>query len=437
MNCDILIKNTSFLNENFAIVKGKNIAINNGKIESIFDCLENDYTSDNFIDGKDIVWMPGLVDGHLHTSQQLLRGRLLDERPVIWKRINIPHESKLTEEGSELSSKIAALEMIKSGTTGFVDIGGKYVENFASVYEKSGLRCALTYMTNDNPFAPESLRTTVTEGIDRLIDLYNKYENKHKRMKVFFSVPSLTVASEEMITAVFSEAKKRDIPVETHMNEYSSEVFEFIEKYQLRPFEYLEKNNLIGKFIAAHCIFLSETEIEIIKNHDVKVIHCPFSNSAKGVPRTPQLLANNISVGFGTDGSGHGGLDLFKDMRLFRGIMNAVIGTGSADYQIMPSKTLLKIATQGGSNSLFSDNIGKLKEGYFADLIGIDLMQPHIYPTQNLVNSLVESVCGNDVKHMIVHGNLIMKNREIVTMDEEKILYEMKKFIEDGKLEVF
>lgn len=101
---------------------------------------------------------PGLIDGHLHTSQQLLRGRLLDEKPVIWKRVNVPFESRLDPETSRLSAQLAAMEMISCGTTGFVDAGGKYPEVFAEVYDSCGLRGRLSVMTNDNPNAPESLR---------------------------------------------------------------------------------------------------------------------------------------------------------------------------------------------------------------------------------------------------------------------------------------
>ncbi|MEG1994618.1 MAG: amidohydrolase family protein, partial [Oscillospiraceae bacterium] len=318
-NFDIILYNVTYLDEKCEVIKDKVIAIKDGKIAKILDD-KKDFTAETQIDCKYKFVMAGLVDGHLHTSQQLLRGRLLDEKPVIWKRVNVPFESNLNEETSELSAKVAALEMIKNGTTGFVDIGGKYVPNFADVYEKSGLRGRLTYMTNDSPFAPKALTISPKEGLERLIEL-NK--NCKGLIKGYFSVPSLTAVSEEMINTIFSQAIERDIPVQTHMNEYASEVFDFIEKYGERPFEYLEKKGLMSeKFVAAHCIFLSESEKEIVKNYDVKVIHCPFSNCGKGVPETPQLLRQGISVGLGTDGSAHGGLDLFKEIRLFRGVMN-------------------------------------------------------------------------------------------------------------------
>ena len=426
---DICLYNAAYIDEDMKLVKDKAIIINDGMIKEIKDTKNKVEAKEN-IDCRNLVLMSGFVDGHIHTSQQLLRGRLLDEKPVIWKRINVPFESKLNEETSRFSAQSAALEMITCGTTGFVDVGGKYVEEFADVYLQSGLRGRLTYMTNDNPYAPKELTIGVNEGVDRLIKFANKY-NKGL-IKGYFSVPSLTAISKEMMHAVFSEAIKRDIPVETHMNEYASEVYDFIEMYGKRPFEYLEDEGLMSdKFVAAHCIFLSEDEKDIIKKHDSKVIHCPYSNCGKGVPDTPQLLHKGISVGFGTDGTAHGGLDIFKEIRLFRGVMNAKYAVDKADPQIMPAETLLKMASKGGSNALFEEKTGFIKEGYNADIIGINIMQPHLFPTQNIIHTITESACGLDVTHSIIGGKLVMKDKEVITLDKEKIMYDCVKFQEN------
>ncbi|MEG0765521.1 MAG: amidohydrolase family protein, partial [Pseudoflavonifractor sp.] len=142
-NYDLLLRNATYLNPQMGITSGKTIAIRDGSIAAI---LEGDApaTAEQTMDGRGLLWMPGLVDGHTHTSQQLLRGRLLDEKPVIWKRVNVPFESRLTQESARLSAQLAALEMIKNGTTGFLDAGGKYVETYAEVYTQSGLRGGLT-----------------------------------------------------------------------------------------------------------------------------------------------------------------------------------------------------------------------------------------------------------------------------------------------------
>lgn len=425
--CDLLLRNISYLSPEMTIVQGASIAIENGLISAIFSGDQPLPAAKRTLEGEGLLWMPGLADGHTHTSQQLLRGRLLDEKPVIWKRVNVPFESRLTEESSKLSAELAALEMIKNGTTGFVDAGGKYAEVFAEVYEASGLRGRLTYMTNDNPYAPESLRTKLPQALDRLDRLRRQLNG---RLRAYYSVTALTAASEELFRSVLEAAQEAGIPAEVHMNEYSSEVLDFIERYGARPLEYLEQNGLLkGILIAPHCIFLSESEMEILQNRDVRVMHCPFSNCGKGVPPTPVLLTKGITVGFGTDGSAHGGADLFREMRLFRSLMQVHWGVSRADSEVMPAETLLRMATQGGAAALDLPNGGAVRVGAAADLIALDIDQPHLYPTQNLVHSLVESAVGSDVQHMIVDGNLIMENRRVLTLDEARIKADCKRIL--------
>lgn len=419
MKYDILITDTRYLAPDMTIKEGT-IAIKDGRYAALLGKSEIAEAA-KVIHGGGLLWMPGLTDGHTHTSQQLLRGRLLDEKPVIWKRVNVPFESCLDEEDSAFSAEVAALEMIRSGTTSFVDAGGKYPSVFASVFRRAGLRGRVTRFSNDN--ATPSLRLDKDQLLAEMEELISELEGD-ELIKPIYSVTALTAASSDFFTAVFKAARSHDIPVEVHMNEYGSEVSDFIGQYGLRPFEYLEENGLLEgiRFTAPHCIFLSHSEMEIIRRHDIRVAHCPFSNCGKGVPDTPTLLSMGIRTGFGSDGAAHGGLDLFKEMRLFRGVMNATRGVHSADSQIMSAETLLRMATAGGAGALHEDKLGYIGEGMLADLIAIDASAPHLWPTQNLVHSIVESADGHDVKHMIVNGRLIMENRNILTLDEQEIM---------------
>lgn len=421
ISCDILLKDVRYLAPDMTIVSGKSIAISKGRILDIADAENETYQADTVLSGKHLLWMPGLVDGHTHTSQQLLRGRLLDEKPVIWKRVNIPFESRLDPEMSRLSAELAAMEMISCGTTSFVDAGGKYPEVFAEIYRQSGLRGRLSVMTNDNPNAPKSLRApSVSEGVARLRAMRSALAGG--RLAPIYSVTTPTAVSEELLRAVLEAAAEDGVPVETHMNEYASEVTEFIERYGQRPFVWLEQEGLLAApMVAPHCIFLSQEEIEILARRRIRVAHCPFSNCGKGVPPTPQLLHAGVPVGFGTDGSAHGGLDLFREMRLFRGVMNVTRGIAEANSSIMPAETLLRMATHGGAAALFEPGLGAIEVGSPADLIAIDTDAPHLWPTQNLIHSLVESASGADVRHTIVDGALVMKDRELLTLDRERI----------------
>lgn len=430
LQCDLLLRNARYLAPDMTIKEGQDIAVCGGRIAGIAPAQENRFCARETIEDSRLLWMPGLIDGHIHTSQQLLRGRLLDEKPVIWKRVNVPFESRLTEETSRLSAQLAAMEMMLFGTTGFVDAGGKYPEVFAQVYDDAGLRGRLSVMTNDNPHAPESLRApSVEAGVERLRAM--KRALTGSLLRPIYSVTTPTAVSEGLLRAVFEAAAEDGVPVETHLNEYASEVTEFIERTGERPFIWLEKEDLLrAPLLAPHCIFLSPQEIGVLARHDVRVAHCPFSNCGKGAPKTPQLLASGIHVGLGSDGAAHGGLDLFREMRLFRGVMNVTRGIESADSCVMPAETLLTMATQGGAAALFEEETGRIETGMLADLIALDTDAPHLWPTQNLVHSLVESASGADVRHMIVNGRLLMKNRELLTIDADRVRHEAKRLFE-------
>ncbi len=429
LRCDLLLTNARYLSPDMTVVSGKAIAVKDGRVLDIVDQDTSAYQAETVLSGSHLLWMPGLVDGHLHTSQQLLRGRLLDEKPVIWKRVNVPFESRLDEESSRLSACLAAMEMISCGTTGFVDAGGKYPEIYAEVYQEAGLRGRLSVMTNDNPFCPESLRApSVPAAVERLRAMKGALSGL---LKPIYSVTTPTAVSEELLRAVLEAAAADGVPVETHMNEYASEVTDFIERYGKRPFVWLEEEGLLqAPMTAPHCIFLSQEEIEIMARRRVRVAHCPFSNCGKGVPPTPQLLAAGVPVGLGTDGSAHGGLDLFREMRLFRGVMNVTRGVGTADSSIMPAETLLAMAARGGGAALMEPGLGVIEKGAPADLIALDTGAPHLWPTQNLVHTLVESASGADVRHSIVNGRLLMRDRELLTIDRERVRREAERLFE-------
>lgn len=427
ISCDLLLRDTSYLDPDIQINPHVDIAIRDGRIAVIVPHGSAEIQAGEVLDGKHLLWMPGLTDGHLHTSQQFLRGRLLDVKPVIWKKVNVPFESCLREDTTRLSARLAAWEMLSSGTTAFVDAGNHYPEILAEEYASIGMRGRVTFMTNDNPHAPEHLRTaSVPEGIQRLRALASSLSGD--LIRPMYSVTTPTAVSEEMFRAALLAAKEDDVPFETHLNEYASEVTEFVEAHGERPFTWMEKEALLPRrVLAAHAIFLSQDEMHTIESHDIRIIHCPFSNCGKGIPDTPALLARGISCGLGSDGAGHGGLDLFREMRLFRSLMHVSHGLNTADSSVMPAEKLLTMATQGGANALFMDYRGLLAEGEPADLIALNTDVPHLFGTQNLVHSLVESASGADVTHSIIRGKLIMKDRALLTLDTEKLRYDIRK----------
>ena len=448
VTCDVLIKNTSYLDENYNVQDNVSIAVADGKILKIVKekSQENfaeevakqmdreEFCAAETIGGENLLWMPGLVDGHMHTGQQLLKGAVLDELPMIWTRIMLPFESTLTSEKMRLSAGLAALEMIKNGTTGFIDAGSYYMEEAARVYQQSGLRGALSHSSMDQGNFPDSIRQTTEEVLETEDRLFDEFHGKGN-LKIFYSLRALMNCSQELIEKTAARASQRGTFFQAHMNEYAGEVNYTLEKYKMRPVEYLDSiNALSDRFVAAHGIMLSPQERALLTENGGKVVHCPFSNCGKGVPNTPDLLERGISVGLGTDGAAHGGLSLWNEMKIFRSVMNAFWGVKNADPAVMPAKKILEIATRNGAIALGEEQSGLLKEGFKADMISINWDQPQLFATNNRVNTLLECVCGNDVQDSIVNGKILMRNRQVQTVDEEKIMWQAKEYFEDGEV---
>ena len=423
----MLLKNIAYLDENLDIIFNRDIRIKDNYIKEIGENLEIEEEKE-VINGENLLVTPGLCDAHTHIGQQFLKGKVLDAEGIIWKNIMLPFESSITDEIMSLNTKLALIEMIKAGTTSFVDAGSYHMDSACREIFKSGMRGAVTYSSMVDSSLPESICDTADEVIEKNNSLYENWNGKGL-IQVYYSIRSLMSANEELILKVSQEAKKRDAILEAHMNEYDKEVENVIEKTGLPPYEYLEKLGVLNNnFIGAHSLILSEGEKEIIKKHDIKIVQCPFSNSGKALANTPQLIKNGIKIGLGSDGVAHGGLSLWDEMKTLRCMMNVTWGIQENNRSIMPAKTLLKMAMKNGKYFL-RKNIGTIKEEYLADLIFIDLNQPHLWYSGNYTNTIFECVNKGDIIHSMVDGKWIMKDRKITTIDEGSVREELKKWL--------
>ena len=430
--CDLLIKGADVLINSGELRENVDIAIADGRILAVDADLVKQYEAGETIDGRYKLFMPGLVDSHMHTGQQLLKGLVLDAKPIIWTRVMLPFESTLTPEKMRLSAQAAALEMIKSGTAGFIDAGSYFMEDAAAVYEKSGLRGALSYSTMDEEGLPESIAMDANEAVSRTDSLFDTFHGKGN-LKVYYSLRALNSCSNRLVELEAEHAKDRNTMLQAHMNEYMGEVNGILEREGMRPYEYLEKMQVLGgNFLGAHSLILTDREKELVRDRGVKVCHCPFSNCGKAVPDTPQLLEMGIPVGLGTDGAAHGGLSLWNEMKIFRSVMNIIHGVPNRNPKVMPAETILRMVLEGGAAALGEEGqLGRVEAGYKADLIGIDMNQPHLCPTGDQIHTLLECVNAGDVSDMVVSGRVLMKNRTVLTLDEERILYESRKYMEE------
>jgi len=329
---DLIIKDCSIVTAEFEIKHHQSIVIKDDKILAMDDAavIQEGYTSLSSIDGKGKLFMPGFVDAHMHTCQQLLKGRIADEYPMIWTRIMVPFESNLREEDVQISAQLSCLDMIKNGTTSFVDAGGTYMHKVAESAIHSGLRAAITCSTmNSGQQIPDNMKATEDELLKRNVGLFEEFNGSGDgRLNIWFSLRSIISCTPDLITKVFEKAKELNTGVQAHMNEYPNEISYCLEHFQKRPFEFLESLGVLdSNFLSAHSILLSENEIDIIKNYGVKVAHCPISNAGKGIPKTPSLLQKGISVGIGTDGAAHSGLSILDELKTMKSLMRAFWGT--------------------------------------------------------------------------------------------------------------
>lgn len=420
----MLLKNIAYLNENFDIAFGYDIRIEGNIIKEIGKSLRI-LEKEEIINGENLIVTPGLCDTHTHIGQQLLKGRVLDAEGIIWKDIMLPFESSLTPEKMALNTKYALIEMIKGGTTSFIDAGSYHMDSACNEIIKSGMRAAVTYSSMDDSTLPKPILNSIEDILKENDRLYDKW-NEKGLIQVYYSIRSLMSASEELILQVAEHAKKRKTMLQVHMNEYQKEVDYVIEKTGLAPYEYLDSLNILDKnFIGAHSLILTEKEKEILRKYDIKICQCPFSNSGKALTNTPELLRKNIKIGLGTDGTAHGGLSLWDEMKILRCIINATWGVQEQNRHIMPAKSLFKFSMENGEYFL-RKKIGKIREGYLADMIFIDLKEAHLWYSQNYTNTLFECVNKGDIIHSMVDGKWIMKDRKVLTINEENVYTELK-----------
>ena len=437
-NYDIVIKNCQVLRPDMTISGECSVAIKDSWIRKIGSAEEIAAagTAAQTLDGKGKLLMPGLVDGHTHTCQQLLRGRVADEYPMIWTRFLVPFESNLQPEDSYVSGQLACLEMIKNGTTAFAESGGVHMDRVADAVIESGMRAAIAKSTMDMGNAiTGAMKETAQEAIDNTIDLYKRYQGAGDgRIDIWFAIRQVMTCSRELISMVGENAKKYHTGIHAHLCEHKDEVSFCLQNYKKRPAQFLEEMGILGpNLLTAHNVMLSDADISIMAERGVKIIHCPRANLANhGFPKTPQILEAGASVGLGCDGAAPSNLDLFDEIKVLRYAMIGYWGLPSFNPVVMPCAKLLEMATQGGANAIgHGDILGTVEEGKKADLILLNIDQPHILPTQNLVNTIVDAASGHDVTDSIINGKLVMKDREVLTLDEEKILFEADRHMKE------
>ncbi len=371
------------------------------------------------IDTRPSIGMPTLINTHTHTAMVAYRG-LADDLPLFkWLQEYIwPAESKtVNEEMVSLSFKLAIAEMINGGTGAINDMYF-FQEVAAEVMEEIGFRGLLGEGLID--FPTPSFKTP-DEGIKK-VENQLRMKNMYKFARFSVCLHAPYSCSPDLIIKGYEIAKEYDVPLHMHVAETLNEVQQITEKYRKRPVEYLESLGILhDKFISAHSVHLSDNEIEIFKERNVKVAHDPQSNMklSSGIAPVDRYIKKGITVGLATDGAAsNNDLDMFEEMRT-AALLHKV---RTMDPEVMNAKAVVRMATIESAKVIgFDDIIGSLKVGKKADFIVISLESPHMQPIYDPYSHIVYTAKSSDVKWVFIDGKPLKKEGKLTFISDEEV----------------
>ncbi len=420
---NLLIKNATVVLPD-GQTKVADIAVEGTKIVAIGTAPET-FAPERTIDANDMLAIPGLVNAHTHASMTLLRSYADDMELMTWLNDHIwPVEAKMVSDDIYWGAALAAVEMLKSGTTTFADMYGPFMERVADVVAESGMRGVLS--RGIIGVAPDG-----EKKLEENVKLYNDYHGAADgRITVMFGPHAPYTCPPDFLKKVAAAAQRLGADVHIHMNETKAEIEQIAKQYGKRPFEYVEDTGLFeSPTLAAHCVHLSDEEIAIIKRHHIRVAHNPGSNMklASGTAPVPRLLKEGVTVGLGTDGaSSNNNLDMLQEVQL-AALLHKV---NEYDPLAVPAFEALKMGTEYGAKAVGLDGLGRLEVGAKADIVLVSMKGTAWCPRFNEVSLLVYSGSAGDVDTVICDGKILMEHRELTTLDEEKIKYEAQKCAE-------
>ena len=364
--------------------------------------------------------IPGLVNAHGHASMVLFRGIADDLRLMQWLQDFIfPAEKKnVTAAFVKAGAELAALEMIRSGTTTFVDMY-YFEDQVAEACDASGLRGVLgetfiEFPAPDNKTIPEALAYS---------EAFLKRWAGHPRVVAAVAPHSTYLASPETLKSAKALADRYGAPILIHVSESADEQKTVRERYGKTPTEHLRDLGILRKgLLGAHGIWLTESDRRILREADAGVAHCPQSNMklASGAAPVRQMLDEGLRLGLGTDGAAsNNDLDMFEEMATAAFLAKHTAG----DPTVAPAQKVLEMATLGGARALgMEDRIGSLETGKRADIVVVDVRAPRMTPMYDPVSHLVYTAKGADVRHVVVEGRVIMRDRAVLTLDERAVV---------------
>lgn len=411
----ILIDNVTIIGNE---IKKGSVLIEDDKIMEISE-KTGSHDADKVINGEKKVLIPGLVNTHTHLSMNLLRG-LADDLPLdTWLNDHIwPVEAHLTGEYCYAGALLACIEMIKSGTTTFNDMYF-FMDDVAKAVDEAGIRGMLSHGMID--LGDEEKRRAEFKETLRIIE--KCHDTAEGRIKVAFGPHAPYTCSEELLKGVRKKADKMGLKIHIHVGETEFEVEQIIEAHGSRPFEYLDEIGFLADdVIAAHAVWLSDKEIEIIKEREVNLSHNPASNMklASGISPVSKLTDKSVNVSIGTDGAAsNNNLDMIEEMKL-TALLQKV---NTMDSTVLPAQKVFEMATINGAKALgLQGEIGTIEVGKKADLVLLDMKTPNLAPFRHPISHLVYAANGSDTDTVICNGEILMENKKLEVVDEAEVI---------------
>jgi 5-methylthioadenosine/S-adenosylhomocysteine deaminase len=369
------------------------------------------------------VILPGLINAHTHVPMTLLRGLNDDLRLDVWLGYMMPLEREfVTPEFVKLGARVACAEMIRAGVTAFADM--YYFEDaIAEATAEAGLRALLGQTILVFP-APDA--ESYEDGLilcRRFIERWNG----HSLIQPAVAPHAWYTATPELLRACADLARAYNVPLHTHISETALEVDNCRQLNNMPVVPWNARHGILEtKLLAAHCVHLDRGEMYDLKKAGAGIAHCPASNLklASGLAQVGQMLSMGLNVGVGTDGpASNNDLDMFEEMRLAALLAKTV----SNNPTVLPARQALEMATIGGARALHMGEVaGSLERGKRADLIVVDMTGIHNWPQFHhnpdaVYSRLIYATKSSDVAHVLCHGRWLMRERQLLTIDEEKV----------------
>jgi len=386
---------------------------------------DGDYTENTgglkVIDGKGYCVLPGLINCHTHMAMTLLRGygeglplmRWLNEK--VW-----PMEAKFRDEHIRIGTNLALVEMLRSGTTTVNDMYF-YQETVKSCAEEYNVRAVLGF-----PIMGEAWESQLKEY---LVSIGRINGEKSSMCKGMLAPHSAYTLNADALAVIASAAREYGCGIHIHVSETEDEQKMIRDQYKKTPCELLLEAGVFDvNTMAAHCVYLSDSDMDIIKSRKVNPVYNPQSNMklASGAARIAEMLDRGINVCLGTDGaSSNNNLNMFGEMET-----GALLQKLSCkDATTLGGRTMLGLATANGAAALGFANLGKIKPGFLADMIMVNLNRPSMVPVHDIHSNLVFSANGSEVEYVIINGCIVMEKGEFTSIDEEKAIYESNRLV--------